>query len=75
MPMPLDIWQATVSRHLDLIEAGAEMAARHAEQLPLRPAFETRAESELAHCETVLARALDAVRRAQIILKSKAVDQ
>jgi hypothetical protein len=75
MPMPLDQWDRDVGHHLDLIEAGAEMCARHAAALALRPALETKAEFEMARAEAVLTRALDSLRRAQTIYRDKEVDQ
>lgn len=73
MPMPLDQWRAEVSHHLDMIEAGADMCVRHVEQLPLRPAFETKAEAELVRCEERLAAALTKVRLARAIYDSKEI--
>lgn len=58
MPMPLDQWRREVGRHLDLICAGASMCARHCEQLPIRPGFETYAEDDLFLCENALREAL-----------------
>lgn len=66
-------WYLDVSKHLQLIEAGAEMAARHAGKLVSRPKFETLAEDELAKAETILENALRAVRAARASYGSKDV--
>lgn len=73
MPMPLDQWRAEVGRHLDLIGAGAAMAARHAEQLPIRPDFETYAEDDLRLCEIALTDALLRVQLARAIYNGKEI--
>jgi hypothetical protein len=74
MPMPLDQWHEEVSRHLALIEAGADICVRHVEQLPLRPDFRTLAEEELCQCEAALQHALTKVRLAQAIYRDKPVE-
>lgn len=74
MTMPLDQWCVEVDRHLDLIEAGAQMCARHARQLPVRPAFESKAEEQLQRCEQVLVRSLASVRLAQLLYAGKRED-
>jgi hypothetical protein len=71
--MPLEQWRREVSAHLDKIEAGAMMCLSHAEQLPLRPSFETTAENALADCATTLRRALGRVERAQAIFREKRI--
>ena len=68
---PLLQWQWDVRRHLDLIAVAADMCARHADELALKPDFETVAECNLNHCERVLANALTDVRRALEIYRSK----
>jgi hypothetical protein len=64
MPMPLDQWDHSVGYHLQMIEAGAEMCARHTERLPLRPDFRSLAEEEMRQCEAALLHALTNVRLA-----------
>jgi hypothetical protein len=57
--------------HLQMIEAGAEMTARHAGRLFERPDWETLAEDELAKAEKVLADALLRVRAARELYRRK----
>jgi hypothetical protein len=75
MPMPLDRWHATVTPHLDMIEAGAEMCERHAKALIIRPDWETRAQVELDVCAEALRAALARVERAQAIYQAKEIDR
>jgi hypothetical protein len=63
--MTLADWEQKVSPHLQFIEAGAQMAARHARALPLRPGFESLAEDELRKVREVLQSALTQVIVAQ----------
>lgn len=63
--MTLSDWEQKVSPHLQFIEAGAAMAARHAKALPLRPDFESLAEDELRKVREVLQSALSQVIVAQ----------
>jgi hypothetical protein len=69
--MTLEEWDISVGHHLHMIEAGAEMASRHADRLLSRPNWETLAEGELARTETVLENALRAVRAARASYGSK----
>jgi hypothetical protein len=69
--IPLIEWDRTVSPHLQFIEAGCEMAARHAGFLPVRPAFESKAEIELARTRKVLETALANIIKAQERYASK----
>lgn len=71
--MTLEEWDKSVGHHLHLIEAGAEMAARHADQLLVRPDWETLAQDELARTERVLENALRTVRAARASYGSKDV--
>jgi hypothetical protein len=64
-------WYFDISKHLQLIEAGAEMAARHAGRLVAKPNFETLAEDELAKAERILEKALQDVREARAKYGSK----
>ncbi|MET4210490.1 hypothetical protein [Bradyrhizobium sp. LA2.1] len=64
-PIPLADWEASVRPHLDFIEAGAAMAARHARALSRRPSFESLAEDELRRTRDVLQRALSDITAAQ----------
>jgi hypothetical protein len=67
----LEQWRASVSPHLNFIEAGAEMAARHASALPLKPTFPTHAQDELAKTRAVLEAALANIIKAQSVYESK----
>lgn len=69
--LALDEWDRGVGYHLHLIEAGAEMAARHADRLLSRPDWETLAQNELAKAEKVLECALQQVREARASYGSK----
>jgi hypothetical protein len=70
----LQDWDTKVRPHLNFIRSGAEMAARHARQLPLRPAFESKAQDELAEARAVLEVALQRIINAQAIYHSKPVE-
>lgn len=72
--MTLQDWDTKVRPHLNFIRSGAEMAARHARQLPLRPAFESKAQDELAEARTVLETALQKIIAAQAVYESKEVE-
>jgi hypothetical protein len=71
--MSLEQWDRTVGHHLHMIEAGAEMAARHADRLLARPDFETLAQDELARAEKILESALRKLREAGASYGSKEV--
>lgn len=71
MKLTLFDWDVKVRPHLNFIEAGAEMAARHAKALPCRADFETRSEDELAAARTTLERALANVIAAQAVYANK----
>lgn len=58
-------YNTKVKKHLELIEAGAEMTARHARAIDRQPCFQTRARSELDQTEATLERALAHVRAAK----------
>lgn len=73
-PLPLEQYRQRVGHHLDLIEAGAEMTARHVRYLDRRPMFDTNAQIELDHAEAVLERALAKVRAAKAAYDSKPVE-
>lgn len=72
--MTLQDWDTKVRPHLNFIRSGAEMAARHARQLPLRPAFEAKAEGELAEARAVLEAALQQIIAAQATYESKPLE-
>lgn len=73
-PMPLSDWDQKVAPHLQFITSGAQMAARHARMLPVRPGFQSYAEDELAQCRQVLTEALTEIVKAQAAYQSKPVD-
>lgn len=70
-PLPLADYRERVGHRLDLIAAGAEMAARHVNALDRRPAFDTKARHELDLTEATLERALQKVRGAKIAYDQK----
>lgn len=72
--MTLFDWDQKVKPHLDFIEAGASMAARHAAMLPCKPSFDSKAQGELAKCRSVLETALQNIIAAQAIYNSKPVE-
>lgn len=74
-PIPLADWEASVRPHLDFIEAGASMAARHARALSRRPGFESLAEDELRRTREALQRALSDVMAAQDAYQNAPVEQ
>lgn len=73
-PLPLSEWDRKVAPHLNSITSGAQMAARHARALPVRPGFQSYAEDELAKCREVLTAALAEIDEAQAAYQAKPVD-
>ena len=71
--MTMEDWDKTISPHLQFIESGAAMAARHATALTARPGFETMAEEELDKAFKTLAAALDKIITAQKSYREKPV--
>lgn len=71
MIIPLEEWRETVGKQLDLIGAAADMCARHARQLNVRPWFKTLAEEDLDACEQALLSALLTVHLAKEVYRSK----
>lgn len=70
--MTLAEWDQRVSPHLQFIEAGCEMAARHVGFLPIKPDFETKAEAGLERTRKVLEGALAKIKAAQKAYHKKA---
>ena len=70
-PMTLEQWDADVGRHLQMIEAGAEIVARHARALAGMPEWQTRAMDELQLAERIMSRALVRLATARQILENK----
>lgn len=74
MTLSLEEWDQKVGRHLHLIEVGADMCARHAEQMFLRPNFASIAEADLECADKILTAALEKIRYAQSIYREKPRD-
>jgi hypothetical protein len=72
--MTLSDYDQKIKPHLDLIAAGAGMAARHARALPFKPGFTTHAQDELAETRAVLEAALKNIIAAEAIYNSKPVE-
>ncbi|MBO0715923.1 MAG: hypothetical protein J2P55_01125 [Rhizobiales bacterium] len=71
MKLTLEEWDASVGRHLQLIEAGAEICERHAQQLMGMPDWETKALERLQSAEGLLNRALVRLARARQMMENK----
>lgn len=69
--MTLSEYDLRIKPRLELIAAGAEMAARHARSLPFKPGFTTKAQDELNETREVLEAALRNVIDAQAVYASK----
>jgi hypothetical protein len=67
-------YDLNVKQHLQFIEAGAEMAARHTRSLLVRPGFETLAQDELAETRRVLESALAAIISAEAMYAAKEME-
>lgn len=72
--MTLFDYDLTIKPHLNFIEAGAEMAARHARALVCKPVFPTHAQDELAEARRVLEAALATVVAAQSEYEAKPLE-
>lgn len=72
--MTLSEYDLRIKPSLNLIAAGAEMAARHARRLPYKPGFTTHAQDELAESREVLETALKNIIAAQAVYASKPVE-
>jgi hypothetical protein len=73
MKLDLAEWDQRIARHLHMIEAGAELCARHVDQMIFRPSFETIAETELVTLENILTTALRRVKQARESYDAKPV--
>ena len=62
--MTVDEFGYSVSYHLKEIRAGADIIARHVDQMVFRPVFETLARDELGTLQQTLEHALSVVRKA-----------
>jgi hypothetical protein len=72
--MTLFDYDLTVKPHLQFIEAGAAMVARHARALPVKPGFETAAECLLADARKVLESALASIIEAEAMYAAKEME-
>lgn len=72
--MDLMDWDLKVKPHLNYIEAGAEMTARHARALLCKPGFTTHAQDGLEEARKVLEGALQAIVTAQATYEAKPVE-
>lgn len=72
--MTLHDWDLNIKPHLNYIEAGAEMAARHARALVCTPAFTTHAQDALAESRKVLESALGTIIEAQAQYETKPLE-
>jgi hypothetical protein len=72
--MDLAEYDVKVKPHLVLIEAGAEMAARHARALPFKLPFTTHAQDELEEARKVLENALASIKAAQALYEAKPLE-
>lgn len=73
--MTLEEYDESVKPHLNFIRSGAEMAARHARALPVKPNFETAAQLDLIEAKNVLVAALADIEAAQATYASKPVER
>lgn len=64
-PLTLEQWDALIGRHLQLIEAGAEICENHAKQLFGLPDWETRSADKLLLVERLLNNALMRIAKAR----------
>ncbi len=69
--MTLIDYDLQIKPHLNLIEAGAEMAARHARMMIARPDFPSIAQGELAAARKVLEQALGTIIAAEATYEAK----
>jgi hypothetical protein len=65
MPLTLAEWDAWIKPHLQNIEAGAELCAKHVRKLAFQPEFTTLASEAMDEAEMVLVQALKKLRAAQ----------
>jgi hypothetical protein len=70
-PLPLEEWDELIGRHLQLIEAGAEICENHAKQLFGVPEWETRAADQLDKAERLISSALLRLNKAKQEMKGK----
>ena len=71
MPLSLEDWYAGVSKHLQSIEAGAEICERHAKELVGMPEWDTLAVEHVNAAEVALIKLLGRVARVRKVLGEK----
>ena len=71
MPLSLEDWYAGVSKHLQSIEAGAEICERHAKELLGMPEWDTLATEHINAAEVALIKLLGRVARVRKIMGEK----
>jgi hypothetical protein len=68
---PIQQWDRDVGYHLKAIEAAAAMLLDHADQLKVRPIFETKAQAEMIRCAQRLEGALAKLYGALVVYERK----
>ena len=71
MPLTLEDWYAGVSKHLQSIEAGAEICERHARELIGMPEWDTLAIDRLEAADIALNRLVVRISKARETLLEK----
>ena len=72
--MLLEDWDKRVRPHLNFIAAGAEMAARHVQHLPIQPEWRTASQDQLDDARKALEAALETVKAAQAEYEAKPME-
>jgi hypothetical protein len=72
--MVLEDWDKNVRPHLNFIADGAEMAARNARRLQVRPEWRTAAQDELDDARKALESALETIKSAQAEYEAKPLE-
>jgi hypothetical protein len=72
--MTLEEWDSAVKPHLQKIECGAELAARHARELPVKPNFASNAQHELQQARQTLEKALADIVAAELAYEAKPLE-
>ena len=71
MPLSLEDWYAGVSKHLQSIEAGAEICEEHAKKLMGMPEWDTLATAHVNAAEVALIKLLGRIARVRKVLEEK----
>ena len=71
MPLSLEDWYAGVSKHLQSIEAGAEICERHAKELVGMPEWDTLAMDRLLAADFALNKLIVRISRIMAMLEDK----